>query len=102
MNNFLRFRVNKNKSAFSINKKLVSFIQKFSTTNKDLQVLVKEIIKNIDLPKDVVEKKINQILYLGFNYKENKFVNFESKKIIKDFFIYIGLNFKYFRTYYLI
>ena len=38
----LTFKINKQKSAFFINKKLVNFIQKFSSKNDQIQILTKK------------------------------------------------------------
>ena len=90
MNSILKFKINKKKSAFFINKKLVNFIQKFSSKNDQIQILTKKIIDNKDIPKEIIEKRINQILFLKFNYKENKFEDLQKNKIFKDFVIYLN------------
>ena len=57
MKSILTFKINKKKQAFFINKKLVNFIQKFSSKNDQIQILIKKIINNIDIPKEIIEKK---------------------------------------------
>ena len=57
MNSILKFKINKKKSAFFINKKLVNFIQKFSSKNDQIQILTKKIIDNIDIFKRNNRKK---------------------------------------------
>ena len=92
MSSILTFKINKQKSAFFINKKLVNFIQKFSLKNYQIQILTKKIINNIDIPKEIIEKRINQILFFKFNYKENRFEDLQTNKIFKDFLTYLSLN----------
>ena len=92
MKSILTFKIDKKKQAFFINKKLVNFIQKFSSKNDQIQILIKKIINNIDIPKEIIEKRINQILFFKFNYKENKFEDLQTSKIFKDLLIYLGLN----------
>ena len=75
-----------------MNKRLVNFIQKFSKKNDQIQILVKKIVNNIDIPKEIIEKRINQILFFKFNYKENKFEDLQTSKIFKDLLIYLGFN----------
>jgi len=92
MSSVLTFKIDKKKPVFIVNKKLVNFIQKFSKKNDQIQILVKKIVNNIDIPKEIIEKRINQILFLKFNYKENKFEDLQTSKIFKDLLIYLGFN----------
>ena len=92
MSSVLTFKIDKKKPVFIVNKKLVNFIEKFSKKNDQIQILVKKIVNNIDIPKEIIEKRINQIIFFKFNYKENKFEDLQRNKIFKDLLIYLGFN----------
>lgn len=92
MHPIFNFRVEKKRGAFFINKKLVKFIKSQSESNSEILIIVNSIFKNTALPKKIIQQKVNQILFKKFNYKKNKFIDFEISKIKKDFFIYLGMN----------
>ena len=92
MSSVTTFKIDKKKSAFFVNRKLVNFIKKFSSKNDQIQILITKIINNIDIPREIIEKRINQILFLKFNYKENKFEDLQTSKIFRDLLVYFGFN----------
>lgn len=62
---------------------------KFSTNDKDLQVILQKYSKKTEIPKDILINEAHQILSRKINYKENKIDIFDNR----IFFLKNSINF---------
>ena len=76
------------KDVYAIVRNLVSFVKKFLKQNSIFQMLFSDLSRILDIPKDILEKRSNQILFNSYEFKNKKFSsNYNYTKIFYDFFI---------------
>ena len=82
------------KDPFLIVTNIVSFVKKYLKQNSILQWLFFDLSKILNIPKDILEKRSNQILLNSYEFEKKKFSNnYNFIKIFYDFFILIILLF---------
>jgi len=86
------FKLNKEELPFSVTRKLVKFIQNFTLKNTVFTLLLKEVNKNTNIPIKVLQQKSNQILFRRFDFKLNKFKNFNLNLIFFDAFKFFSIS----------
>lgn len=92
---FYNYKVNKKKEASKVCFELVKFIKKNVKQNYFIKILVKDICKSSKIPQEILNKKIYQILYYSFNFKKNKFENYNLFFLVIDFlkyYFFISIN----------
>ncbi len=81
----LSFELNKKQTPFQITKRLVEFIEKYSSNNPLINSLLLDINKNTKIPIKTLQQKLNQILFRSFDFKFNEFKNYDLFYIFIDF-----------------
>ena len=64
----LSFELNKKQTPFQITKRLVEFIEKYSSNNPLINSLLLDINKNTKIPIKTLQQKLNQILFRSFDF----------------------------------
>ena len=76
------------KDPYLIVRNLVLFVKKYLRQNSIFQKLFFDLSKILDIPKDILEKRSNQILFNSYEFEKKKFNNSYSYiKIFYDFFV---------------
>jgi hypothetical protein len=81
------YKCNK-KDPYLIVRNLVLFVKKYLKQNSIFQMLFFDLSKILDVPKDILEKRSNQILFNSYEFKNKKFNNsYNYINIFYDFFV---------------
>ena len=87
----LNFRP-KNKGALEIIKDLTVVIKKFVKENTIFQYLTENMSQTLNIPKSIIEKRSNQIIFKNYNIEKKKFIFKNSfLSISKDFLIILSI-----------
>ena len=79
-------------NVYNIVKNLTLFIEKFVNKNLNIQNLLNELSQTLEIPKSVLEKRTNQILYRSYEFQKKKFNLKKSLiSIFYDFLISLGV-----------
>ena len=79
-------------NVYDIVKNLTLFIEKFVNKNLNIQDLLNELSQTLEIPKSVLEKRTNQILYRSYEFQKKKFNLKKSLiNIFYDFLISLGV-----------
>jgi len=79
---------NKDKQVYKIVKNLVLFVHKIIKKNLVFQSLLSNLSLILDVPKEILEKRSNQILFKSYEFEKKKFnKNFNFIYIFWDFTI---------------
>ena len=82
------------KDPYSIVRNLVLFVKKYLKQNSVFQKLFFDLSKILDIPKEILEKRSNQILFNSYEFEKKKFNNsYNYIRIFYDFFVLIILLF---------
>lgn len=87
----LNFRP-KNKEALEIIKDLTFIVKKFVKENTLFQFLIENMSQTLSIPKSIIEKRSNQIIFKSYNIEKKKFIFKNSfLSISKDFLIILSI-----------
>lgn len=86
-----KYRVNKKKESPEICINLVKYIQNYVNKNRSLKNIFLEIERFIKIPNTILKQKTYQIVFNDFNFKKNKFENYNIFYTIIDFLKYLVL-----------
>ncbi len=79
------FKLNQDQHISKVCNKLITFIKSFVKI-KPIKNLNKELEKITEIPLEILNKKVYQILYRDYKFRENQFKRYNVKSIIIDFF----------------
>ena len=80
------------KDVYAIVRNLVLFVKKYLKQNSIFQMLFFDLSRILDIPKDILEKRSNQVLYNSYEFENKKFSsNYNYIKIFYDFFVLTSL-----------
>ena len=86
-----KYRVNKKKESPEICINLVKYIQNYVNKNRSLKNIFLEIEGFIKIPNTILKQKTYQIVFNDFNFKKNKFENYNIFYTVIDFLKYLVL-----------
>ena len=86
-----KYRVNKKKDSPEICINLGKYIQNYVNKNRSLKNIFLEIERFIEIPNTILKQKTYQIVFRDFNFKKNKFENYNIFYTAIDFLKYLVL-----------
>jgi len=74
------------KDVYEITKDLVFFVTAYLKKNFIYQKLFNKLAAILEIPKDILEKRANQLLFRSYEFKEKKFnIKFSYRKTLSSF-----------------